>query len=365
MKGPLVLMTTGLARGGAEAQVVLLAVAMRERGWRVHVVSMLEPRAFGRELAEAGVAVHSLGMEAGRLAGLARLAVILRRVRPLVLHCHLFHANLLGRLARMVFPVPVVLSTLHSMAESGRESADVRWRDRAYRWTDGLARWTVAVCAAVGERHVAAGAVRPEPLRVVPNGVDSRVYCPDGAARSRLRHELGLGDEFVWLAAGRLMWKKDYQTMLRAASRVPGCVLWIAGAGPQEAELRAMAGELGVEARWLGERADLPALMNAADGLVLSSVVEGLPMVLLEAAACGLPAVSTRAGGASEIVVEGETGFLVECGDEAGLAAAMKRLRGLSAAAREEMGRAARTRAVERFDVTAAVSQWEQLYEEL
>ena len=92
MKGPLVLLTTGLARGGAEAQVVLLARAMSRRGWQVHVVSMLEPRAFQADLAEAGVALHSLGMEPGRpsVSGVVRLAVILRQVRPRVLHCHLF-----------------------------------------------------------------------------------------------------------------------------------------------------------------------------------------------------------------------------------------------------------------------------------
>lgn len=366
MKGPLVLLTTGLDLGGAEAQVVLLARAMRGRGWQVHVVSMLEPGAFQSELAEAGVTLHSLGMSPGRANpwGAVRLAVILRNVRPAVLHCHMFHANLLGRLTRLVFPIPKVISTLHSLAESSRQSADVRWRDRAYRLTDLLADHTAAVCDAVGARHVNAGAVSPRRLRVVPNGVDTTVFRPDDSRRSRLRRELGAGNSFIWLAAGRLMWKKDYPTLLRATARLTGCTLWIAGAGPLRDELQSMARELGVTVKWLGARDDMPGLMNAADALVLSSVVEGLPMVLLEAAASGLPCVSTDVGGAGAIIADSRTGFVTPCGDIDALSGAMARLSSLPEDARREMGEAARLAVMKHFDVQAVASQWEQMYNE-
>jgi glycosyltransferase involved in cell wall biosynthesis len=366
MKGPLVLLTTGLDRGGAEAQVVLLARALSERGWQVHVVSMLEPGAFQSDLAEAGITLHSLGMKPGRANpwGAARLAIILRSVRPMVLHCHMFHANLLGRLARLVFPVPTVISTLHSMAESSRHSADARWRDRIYGLTDSLAGHTVAVCDAVGARHVEAGAVSPRRLRVVPNGVDTRLFRPDDSRRSCLRRELGAGDDFIWLAAGRLMWKKDYPALLRAAARLPGCTLWIAGVGPLRDELHSLARDLAVTVRWLGARDDMPRLMNAADALVLSSVVEGLPMVLLEAAASGLPCVSTDVGGARGIIANSKTGFLTPRQDSDALAGAMARLAGMPVEARRDMGQAARLAVMKQFDLQAVASQWEQLYNE-
>jgi glycosyltransferase involved in cell wall biosynthesis len=366
MTGPVVLVTTGLARGGTETQVALLGRSLREKGWAVHVVSLLEPAALREELTAAGVVVHSLGMEPGRPdpRGAARLAAILRQVRPAVLHSHLFHANLLGRLARLAFPIPRVISTLHSVAESSRRSADVRWRDRAYRLTDALADCTVAVCQAVAERHAAARAVRREKLRIVPNGVDTERFRPDDSRRARTRGQLGAGEEFAWLAAGRLMWKKDYPTLLRAAARQPGCVLWIAGAGPLEGELQGLAKELTVNARFLGPREDLPCLMNAADGLVLSSLVEGLPMVLLEAAASGLPCVTTAAGGSGEVVTDGRTGFVTPCGDAQALARAMARVIDLPRPARREMGRAARALALERFDLRAVTSRWEELYRE-
>jgi glycosyltransferase involved in cell wall biosynthesis/SAM-dependent methyltransferase len=364
MTAPVVLLTTNLARGGAETQVALLALSLKRRGWPVSVVSLLDPSAFQAELAAAGVQVHSLGMRPGRPNPLAaaRLAAILRQERPCVLHSHMFHANLLARLMSLAFPTPLIVSTLHSMAESSRHSTGTRWRDWLYRATDPLADATVAVCQAVAERHAASGAVQRGKLRVIPNGVDTGRFRPDAARRDRLRAELGAGDEFVWLAVGRLMWKKDYPTMLRAAARLRVGTLFIAGAGPLEPELAALARELRVRAHFLGSREDVPALMNAADGLVLSSVVEGLPMVLLEAAASGLPCVTTDAGGARDAVVDGQTGFLAPRGNPEALASAMTRLVELPGAARREMGQTARELALARFDMGAVTSQWEQLY---
>jgi glycosyltransferase involved in cell wall biosynthesis len=364
MTGPVVLLTTSLAPGGAETQVALLALSLSRRGWPVSVVSLLDPDLFHVKQIAPGVQVQSLGMQPGRPdpRALARLAAILRELRPQVLHSHMFHANLMARLMRLVFPQPLIISTLHSIAESSRHSPGTRWRDWVYRVTNPMADATVAVCQAVAERHAAAGAVSHGKLRVIPNGVDTGRFRPDAERRERLRGELGAGDEFVWLAAGRLMWKKDYPTMLRAAARLGRGILFIAGAGPLEAELKALASELGVRARFLGPREDVPALMNAADGLVLSSVVEGLPMTLLEAAASGLPCVTTDAGGARDAVVDGQTGFLSPRGDPEALAAAMQRLMEVPAATLREMGQAARELALARFEMGSVTSQWEELY---
>jgi glycosyltransferase involved in cell wall biosynthesis len=354
MKAPVVLLTTNLARGGAETAVALLALSLARRGWPVRVVSMIEPSAFQDELAAAGVPLHSLRMRPGwpNPLAVARLLAILRDTRPRVLHSHMFHANMLARAIRLVFPVPLVVSTLHSMAESSRRSADVRTRDWLYRLTDPLSDVTVAVSDAVAERHASARAVPRAKLRVIPNGVDTERFRPRAEPRA--------GREFAWLAVGRLMWKKDYPTMLRAAARARAGVLSIAGTGPLESELRA----LGTDARFLGPRQDIPELMNACDGLLLSSVVEGLPMVLLEAAASGLPCVATDVGGVRDVVVDQRTGFLVPPGDPDALAAAMSRLAGLPIEARRRMGQAARDLALERFDLGVVTAQWERLYRE-
>ena len=357
MKGPVVLLTTSLARGGAETQVMQLALWLRGRGWETQVVSLVRPDAWAGE-----VSPYSLEMRPGVAdpRGMARLAWFLQRVRPRILHSHMFHANLLGRAIRCFCPVPVVISTLHSMAESSRSSEDVSWRDRLYRVTDRLADVTVAVSEAVAERHAAAGAAPRGKLRVIPNSVDTAHFRPDPERRKRMREALGLGSEFAWLAVGRLMWKKGYPVMLRAMAQRRGEPLFIAGSGPQEAELRGLARELGVDARFLGPRDDVAALMNACDGLLLSSRVEGLPVVLLEAAASGLPCVATGAGGVREAVADGSTGYVVE---PAEFAAGMARLASLGTEERRWMSQEARELALARFDLNVVGSQWERLYE--
>ncbi|MCZ2155845.1 MAG: glycosyltransferase, partial [Bryobacterales bacterium] len=289
---------------------------------------------------------------------------LLRNIRPHVLHAHLYHANLLARLARLVTPLPVLLSTIHSLAESHHASASVRLRDFLYRLTDPLSDRTISVSRAVAERHLTSRAVSPRRSAVIPNGVHPEDFTFSEAERCRLRESLGLGEGFVWLAAGRLMWKKDYATMLLATSRQPGTTLLIAGEGPLEAELRRQAETLGADVRFLGLRGDIPLLMKAADGFVLSSVVEGLPLVLIEAALAGLPAVATDVGGVREILLDGESGFVVPPKDPVALARAMASVAAMPGDARREMGEAARRHAARQFGMVEVANQWESLYRE-
>jgi len=362
-----VMLTTNLARGGAETQVAHLAMALRRRGFEVSVVSLLRPTAFAQELAASSVHVLSLGMRPGSAnpLGFARLAAALVKLRPQVLHAHMFHANLMARSVHLIAPVPVVISTLHSIAESRRESSGTRLRDWAYRITGRLSDVTVCVSQAVAERHAAARAVSRRRIRVIPNGVDTARFRPDPAGREGLRQALKIGDGFAWLAVGRLIWKKDYPTMLRSMAAQRRGVLLIAGAGPLDAELRTLAAELGANVRFLGPREDIPQLMNACDGLLLSSAVEGLPMVLLEAAACGLPCVATDVGGVREAVLDGRTGYVVPAADASAFGLAMERLADLPAGARAQMGAAAREQVLARFELGEIARQWGQLYEEL
>ncbi len=359
-----VLLTTNLARGGAEIQVSQLARRLHERGWDVSVVSLLKPSALEKELRAMGIPVWSLDAGRNPLA-LARLVALLHRLKPQVVHAHMFHANVAARLARLLCPVPVVISTIHSLAESGRRSKRIRGRDWLYRTTGSLADRVVCVSAAVAERHLAAGAVSRARTLVIPNGVDTARFHPDAAVRKEARAALGLGREFAWLAAGRLMWKKNYPLMLEAAARVHGATLLIAGDGPDRQELEKLAGRLGVGARFLGPRDDMPGLMNACDGLVMSSAVEGLPLALLEAAASGLPQVAAGVGGVAEAVIHGKTGFVAAPGDPEALAAAMGRLEAMPADERAAMSRAAREHALAHFDLDAVTGRWERLYEEL
>lgn len=359
----LLLLTTSMARGGAERQVVDLARKMCARGWVVAVLSMITPTDYLDELAAGGIEVASLSMTRGRptLSALLRYGWFVRTWRPDVVHSHMVHANLLARIGRVLAPTVPVVCTVHSVME-GR-----RWREIAYRLTDPLASATTAVSQAAAERYVRVGAVPRGRIVTIPNGFDlSRDVVPDGA-RETVRRELRVGNSFLWITVGRLVPEKGHDDLLRAFEVVrrvhPDVRLAIAGDGPERLALGRLANglELDNAATLLGERRDVPSLLAAADAFVLSSHWEGLPMVLLEAAAQRLPVVCADVGGCRE-VAKPELGAVLTEMSPAALATGMLSVMALSAAERSKIGRDLRNHVQSEFDMDAVVLRWERLY---
>lgn len=362
------LVTTSFVRGGAETQVFLLARAFQARGHTVHVVSMLAPDAYQPELAELGIELTSLDMTRGQMdiRALTSLAAIVRRWRPDVVHSHMVHANLLSRTARPLGWAPVQVSTAHGLSEGGR------WRYLAYRATDPLCTLTTHVCNACVDHYVELGVAPRGKMAVVPNGIDIDAFRAPKGAREALRQELGLDSRFAWLAVGRLDVEKDHETMFRAAATLrdeatPFTVL-VVGDGPERDRLLAERERLGlsdVEVRFLGARSDVPELLAAADGYLMTSSSEALPLVLLEASAAGLPIVSTDVGGTSEIVLNGRSGLLAPVGSDDELAIAMRRLMDATPDERRAMGGEGRRIVRERFDIEHVADVWVDLYRDL
>lgn len=362
------LVTTSLMRGGAEIQVYLLARELAVRGHAVHVVTLRDPEAYEAELDEIGVPLTSLGMRRGvpDPRALIRLARVVRRWRPTVVHSHMVHANLLARLARPFAWAPVQVSTAHNVIEGGRA------REVAYRLTDALSDLTTNVCDAGVARYVTVGAVPRHKIRAMPNGLDLTAFDAQGRDRSATREALDVGDAFVWLAVGRLEEAKDYPTMLEsvrlASERSRRFTVLVVSEGPLRAALEARRDALGIPAeavRFLGARSDVPDLMRAADGYLMSSAWEGLPMVLLEAAAASLPIVATDVGGNHEVVEDGVNGRLVAARDPAALAAAIEQTMDLGPSERSALGAAGRRAVEARYRIEAVVDRWEALYREL
>ena len=359
------LVLPGLDRiGGAERQVMLLAQGLRQRGWRVSVVALSgSGGAAAGELAREQIAFVSFGMRKGLAdpRGWIRCNRWLRRARPDVVHAHLPHAAWFARWSRLGAAVPVQVDTLHTSATG------TIGRRLGYRWSGWLPDRVTAVSQAVADTHLAARMVSGCKLVVLPNGVDVEAWHPDEQVRAAMRAELGLRDEFLWLAAGRLEPVKDYPTLLAALAQLPESAhLAIAGVGPLQAELEQLWQRLGVarRVRFAGFVADVRRWMQAADGFVLTSLWEGLPMALIEAAACGLPAVATDVAGVREVVEQGQTGLLAPARDSAALAAAMAELMQMLPPGRLAMGSRARRRVVERFSLSAVLDRWEALYED-
>jgi len=358
-------MLTSLGIGGAERQVIALSERMAARGHHV-VLIVLKPK----ETHEWPTSLEVIRLDmrkslAGFYSGLARSHRFLRSFHPDLVHSHTFPANMVARALHVLGSAPAVLSTIHNVYEGGWQ------RTMLYGLTDRLAIHTTAVSEAVASRFIQIGAVPQARCSVISNGIDLAEFTPVPSRRTALRSQLNAGDNFIWLAAGRVVPAKDYPNLLRAFAIVhaanPQAQLWIAGeAHPGEEErMHDLANRLGISdsVHWLGLRNDMPALLDTADAFVLSSAWEGMPLVAGEAMAMQKPVVATDVGGIREQV--GDTGVIIPPKNSEALAQAMLRVMRMPEDQREAMGQAAHERIRRHFDMNAKVEEWEALYTRL
>jgi len=361
-------LSTSMGMGGADKLLLTAADTMRAHGHEVRIVSMTPLGPMGFEARALGLPTESLEMRRGvpDPRGLLQLARMVRSWRPDVVHSHMVHANLMARMLRLMVRVPVLVSTIHNIYEGGGLLM------AGYRLSNGLVDHMTIVSDAAADRFVSERIVPRSMLTVVPNGVDvDRFQHLPAGTRESMRSSLSLGKEFVWLAVGRFEIAKDYPNMLEAfagvCERYPDAKLLLVGRGSLREETEALLRQRNLEksVRFLGVRHDIPEVMSSADGYVMSSAWEGMPMVLLEAGAAALPIVATRVGGNQEVVGEGETGYLAPPRDPAALAAAMQRLMSLSGAERRSMGARGREHVRMHYGLQRVAEQWEALYREL
>ena len=305
---------------------------------------------------------------------LTALTALIRRFRPHVVHTHTAKAGMVGRAAALTAgrPRPVVVHTYHGHVLEGYFGAGMT---RLLRETERLlgraSDCLVGVSQATVDDLVRLG-VAPRPkFRVVPLGLDLEPFLAiERAAGARFRAEIGASDgELVATFVGRLVPIKRVDRILRAlaAARERGAsiVLAVVGDGELREELERLAERLGVggAVRFVGYRRDLAEIAAGSDVAVLASDNEGTPVWLIEAAAAGVPAVTTDVGGVRE-VVRPDTGIVVPRDGERGLADALVRLAG-SADLRSEMGARAREHVRARYSAERLLADVDRLYGEL
>ncbi len=358
--------TTDLQVGGAEHQLVELAVHLTSRGWSVAVVSLKPLGSVPDRLVQAGIHVEHLGLDrAVRLPrAYDRLRRIQRRVRPGLVHSHMIHANLLARATRVPSrEEPALVCTSHSDGEGSRA------RRVAMRLTDRLATRTTHVSKSVLDRYVTDHIVSHARAVWIPNGVDLDRFSRSEHVRARVRSDLEVdGQTFLWLTVGTLRSVKRHDLLIEAFERLDGASrLLVAGAGDERPALEARISTSRARDRisLLGLRADPEALMSAADGFVLSSDSESLPLVLAEAAGCELPIVATDVGGCAELIEDAVTGLLVGPGNPVALAQAMASIEERTGDERAAMGRAGRESMLGRSDIDQIVDRWVAFYASL
>ncbi len=347
--------------GGQERVAFDLAVSQLRAGWDVTAVSLAPPPdgPLAAELRAAGVRVEHVARDKPGvdLSLIVKLARWLREARVDLVHTHnrmaLIYGAPAGRLARAA-----VVHTKHGKNPKG--GTRLVAGNIAGRLVHAFVAVSEETANVARKRHE----VSQRRLFVIDNGIELSKFHPDADARARIRRELGVvGDACVIGTVGRIAAEKDHARLVRAAAPLlgPETHLAIAGDGPLLPALREQVHQLGVSkfAHLLGVRRDVPAVLNAFDVFAMSSVTEGLPLVIPEAMATGLPVVSTNVGGIPNVIDEGQTGFLVA--DEAGL---HDRLAALvhDPALRRACGERARHAAVNRFSAERMQREYLQLY---
>lgn len=346
--------------GGAEHVVVNLADALSERGHQVKIAYLTgEALVLPRSLE---VEVISIGMSSSKdvLKAYVKLRALVKKMKPDVVHSHMYHSNLLARLLRLSINVPKLFCTSHSKKEGGQ------LRMLAYRFTDKLADISTNVSQEAVDSFVQRGIVKPNRMITVANGINTQQFYFDRNARTIKRQELKIDGIKVILAVGRIHQAKDYPNLLNAIVSLKGMrqdfMVLIVGDGPLREEMTSLAESLGVTdfVRFLGIRRDIPALMSASDVFTLSSSWEGFGLVVAEAMACERVVVATDCGGVKEVV--GSKGFLVEPRNTELLAIELNKALNLSVAERSTLGSAARQRIIDNYSLDANVEAYLELY---
>ncbi|HEX5444153.1 MAG TPA: glycosyltransferase [Pirellulales bacterium] len=337
--------------GGMEKLLVEFARHADCERFALTFISLTSRGSLAKQIEACGWPVVSLHCGPGRRTGMIfRLAQLFRRLRIDVVHTHNSRSLLYGAPAARLARVDRVIHTRHGQLYGASASGI-----RTFRWATWFTDQVVCVSDDSARLSLADG-VAARRIRTVVNGVDPARFAFLGPARGA-----------TVVAIGRLSPEKGFDTLIEAIAHAapehPSLRLELAGDGPCLADLRRLAKRLGVGDRvtFLGEVADVPAVLARAALFVLPSLTEGISLTLLEAMARGLPVVATSVGGTPEVVVDGETGRLAPPRAPGELARCIvSMLRDPDACRR--MGLAGRIRVEARFDVRRMVENYQQLY---
>ncbi len=288
----------------------------------------------------------------------------IRRVKPHIVHTHLFKSDFHGRLAARLAGVPVVFSTLHSCNDWALNPLF----GLGYGLTTVFADKIIAVADEVRDYAIKYSRIQSDRIITIPNAVRIEKFESIDHLGPQLRSEFGISSSTLLVGiVGRLEEPKDHENFLRAAAQIyrenANVRFLVVGDGTLRERLVALTDELGLSnvVIFTGLRKDVPAVMSALDLFVLSSRYEGLPVVVLEAMAARKPVVATRVSGVPGVVEDGKTGILVNPNDSKVLAEACLHLLA-DPELRTQMGTAGYERAKLNFSMDALVEKTINLY---
>ena len=369
--------------GGPALHVTYLSRGLAPRGYETMLVAGDIAR--GEEsmafvAAEAGVEVVTFSGLSRELSPLRdvvatiRLAGLIRRTRPQIVHTHKAKAGAVGRLAALLAGGrrPLVVHTFHGHVLRGYFGHAGSLLFRAIE--AALARVSdvlVAVSPQVRDELVRLGVAPVEKFAVVRLGIELEPRVRAHEERAEIRRRIGVAPErFVVGWFGRMTAVKRCEELVHAlaALREGGvdAVLLLVGDGVDRERVEERAHELGVAEAclFLGYQDDVARWYAACDAFALTSANEGTPVVIIEALAAGIPVVATRVGGVADVVADGVDGLLVDAGDTAAMSERLEQL-ARDETLRRRMGAAGRARTLARYAVERLVDDVDVLYRSL
>jgi len=358
---------TGLKTGGAEVVLYNLVKSLDRRKFEPIVVSVIPIAEIGKKIQALGAKILSLNARFKYNPFIFfRLISILKKEKPQILHSHLFHAIFLGRVTGRICKVPIIISSIHSKYIGGF------LRNRLLQITDRLDDVVTIVSQRAAETIIKSKTVSANKLLVIYNGIDlNKFIFQDKKAKEKVREELNFKkDAKILISVGRLFRAKGYSYLIEAIKILKKNLnirLLILGEGEDKRKLETQIRDFNLEKNifLLGREENVSDYLNTSNIFILASLWEGLPIALLEAMACGLPAVATNVGGTSEIIEDGVSGFLVEPKNSLTLAKKIEYLLSLEPGKRREMGMEGRKIVEEKFSLGKMARNYENLYEKL
>jgi glycosyltransferase involved in cell wall biosynthesis len=352
---------TGLSMGGAERQVCDLADNLASRGYQVRIAHLLNPVVVNPRSKEVEVLWLGGGMSiVSMLKAFLSLRLLIKKERPDVVHSHMFHANILTRLVRMLVPLQRLICTAHNSDEGGK------MRMLAYRLTNVMADSFTNVSREAVEAFESKKAVSVGRMMTTHNGIDVDLFKFNGDSRNHLRRHYCLEGKKTIVAVGRFHAQKDYPNLLSAfatiAKKYPNTRLLIIGDGELRVSVERIIQDthLAENVTLLGIRSDVADVLSAADVFVLPSAWEGFGLVVAEAMACERVVVATDCGGVAEVL--GDDGYLVPPRNSSALAEAMEQAIALTEAEAKTIGVSARSRVLGRYSLDGVVDNWLRIY---
>lgn len=354
--------------GGPDKTLIHSPPVLARAGYRMLCAYLHDPADPGFGVLRAKAAAAGVGLisvpDHGPLDWrvVPRMLEVCRRERVAVWHGHDYKTNALGLVLKRFHPLRLVTTVHGWVHRTGRTPL--------YYIIDRLSLRYYERVLCVSPDLVAAGrraGVPASRLMLLENGIAVDAYGRSQSA-AHARSAVGLADRFTIGAAGRLSAEKGFDILIRAVDRLLAAghdlQLWIAGEGVEQDALARRIAELGRGDRihLLGYRPDLKALYEATDVFALSSLREGLPNVVLEAMALGVPVVATAVNGVARLVIPNETGELVAGGSVEALAAGLHRLIA-DPDLRERYAAGGRRVVEERFSFSARMGKLARVYD--